>query len=74
MKNLKSLYLGNQNITDQGIKYLMTMTQLSTLALWETSVTKEGIQILINSLPHLKPLDDRLVTTKGTFLFVEQPL
>lgn len=66
---LRSLDIGSKQITNAGILSLTRLTNLTTLAMWETSVDYVSIFPLSAALPLLSPLDERMSATPGTYIF-----
>eukprot|EP01102_Stenamoeba_stenopodia_P014604 TRINITY_DN4873_c0_g3_i1.p1 TRINITY_DN4873_c0_g3~~TRINITY_DN4873_c0_g3_i1.p1 ORF type:complete len:460 (-),score=114.81 TRINITY_DN4873_c0_g3_i1:1024-2403(-) len=71
MTTLRSLYVGGSGITNQTVPHLLRLTNLRSLELWETRVTYDVLVEITRALPDLQPLDERITTSSGTFIFRE---
>ncbi len=53
LPNIRKIELsGNSRITDDGLMYLESAKSLQRIVLWDTAVTREGVERLQKALPH----------------------
>lgn len=72
MTTLTTLYVGGPGITNQSVPHISHLTNLRSLELWETAVTYDVLIEITRTLPELRPLDERITTSSGTFIFREE--